>query len=242
MQPTPTPIAPNQLLQVAASLEKTIDSAVQQGVVGILLLLSIALVLYMIFQIVVVYVNRNKKPDNSAVNNAVDALAEMNHNRDEEARLDRDERRKEQEEWRKITHQQRQDFIDALSPITDGYNRVGDILDNQTHIMQTLVGKVTTELDTMQIIRTELKQFATSGSIPLQQLIGMVSEMKTSLDMIKEDPLPSGQIISMRDEDRLLFQSRLEVVKGDIDQIKATIEKRKTDTDNIPVITKDQLQ
>jgi len=241
MQPTPTPFPSNQLLQVAASMEKTIDSAVQQGVVGILLLLSIALVLYMIFQIIVAYVNRNKKPDNAAVNNAIEALAEMNHNRDEEARLDRDERRKEQEEWRKITHEQRQDFIDALSPIPDGYNRVGDILDNQTHIMQTLVGKVTTELDTMQIIRAELKQFAASGSIPLQQLIAMVAEMKGSLDKIKEDLLPSGEIISMRDEDRLLFQSRLEVVKGDIDQIKATIEKRKTDTDNIPIITKDQL-
>jgi uncharacterized membrane protein len=186
MQPIPTP-SPNQVLQIATSLEKTIDSAVQQGVVGILLLLSISLVLYMVYQIAVTYVNRNKRPDNSAVNSAIEALAEMNHNRDDEAKLDREERRKEQDEWRKITHQQRQDFIDALSPITDGYNRVGDILDNQTRIMQSLVGRVNGELDTMQIIRTELKQFATTGSVPLQELIMMVSEMKKSLDQIKEE-------------------------------------------------------
>lgn len=236
--PTPTPVPVGQIAQTVQQLNQTAYNAVQQGAVGIVLLLAVALVLFVLFMILRTYVNRNHTDETDGTNNAISALARMSDNRDKEAAIEREERRKEQEQWRQLIEQRDQQsdrqyekFIEAVSHMSDAHFKIADTL------------KLMREKDLIatQGMEQSLTQMATIGSIPLQGLIQTAAQIKVIVDEIRLNILPTAEIMNMRQIDRELFQRQLENVRDEVKTVKTTLQEQidKLKTSEIPAVPPD---
>lgn len=153
--PTPTPIPSNQIVQAVQASQNIIDNAVQQGIVGVLLLFGIAAVLYFATQLLKAYFQRNVKPDNSGVNEAIKAMADGNiRSAEREERLE-NERRQERVEWRKHIEERDTKFIEAVSHLSDGYNRMGDVLVGQAELQKSIVADHKADVTTITTIKND---------------------------------------------------------------------------------------
>lgn len=219
--PTPTPFPAGQIAQTVQKLDQTIDNAIQQGAIGIVLLLAVALVLFMLWMILKSYINRNHTDENDGTNNAISALARMSDNRDKEAAIEREQRREEQEQWRQLVEkrdaesaQQNEKFIEAVSHMADAHFMIADTL--------KLIREQ--DLPLTQSMEQSLTQMSTMGSIPLQGLIQTAAQIKVAVDEIRLKMLPAAEIMNMRQIDRELFQKQLENVRDEVTTVKTTLQ------------------
>lgn len=184
--PTPTPIPSNQIVQAVQASQNIIDNAVQQGIVGVLLLIGIAAVLYTATQLLKAYFQRNNKPENTGSNDAIKAMAEMTTRSDEREERQQSQRQQEREEWRKQIEVRDEKFIDAVSHLGDGYNRMGDVLERQVALQETMVLDRHGDTSTINAMKLDLGQMVSQGSIPLRGLIIKTDSIKTDTEAILE--------------------------------------------------------
>jgi hypothetical protein len=183
--PTPTPIPSSQIVQAVQASQNIIDNAVQQGIVGVLLLFAIAVVLYMAAQLIKAYFQRNYRPDQGQ-DSAIKAMAEMTTRSDEREERQQAQRQQEREEWRKQIEARDGKFIEAVSHLGDGYNRMGDVLERQVALQEAMASDRKFDATTINAMKADLGQMVSEGSIPVRSLIPKVDAIKSDTDVILE--------------------------------------------------------
>lgn len=239
--PVPTPtLPPNITNQIIQTSEALVDRAFQQGIVGFLLLCALALVIYMVVQLLRTYTQRNNKPDNptSGINEAISGLVTMNENRDKEAALDREDRKREQEQWRNVIEKQIQNqsaqsdkYIEAISHYSDAQFMVADTL---KQLKQAADGASTIHNNVAENVNT----IVTIGSVPLRQLIATVEQIKTIVSQVQTGLIPFIESVDTAKE----YQERFTKIENDVDNLRQSLattieEKRRTDTNGMQPVT-----
>lgn len=227
--PIPTPTPSNEVTHLVQAVENTVDKAVQQGVVGVLLLFAVIGLVLAIAYLLRIYFRRNAKPDDTGLNNAILALGAASANRDEEAKLDRQEREAERAEWRRIIEQQMGVMNTNQAAQT---NAMQTVAASQTDVAASLK-KLSGLTQTMQ---QDLSAINTVGSPPLQGLITMVTNIEAKLDEIKTKLLPCEEIQSHAN----LYEPRFLRLESDVEALKTNMAGRveqKRQTDTIPTVS-----
>lgn len=244
---TPTPVPSNQIVQAVQASQNIIDNAVQQGIVGVLLLIGIAAVLYTATQLIRVYFQRNSKPDTAGTYDAIKAMAEMTTRSDEREERQQEERRLERAEWRQQIADRDNKFTEAIVHLGDGYNRIGDVLVRQESRQEALEIKRNSEIVTIAAMKDDIGQMVSMGSVPLRGLIETVARIEITLAEIKGNLLPCADIMGILDSHKQMYQDGLEAFKTDIELFTRNIqsrieERRKSDTGEVKVITTVEVQ
>lgn len=246
---TPTPVPSSQIVQAVQATQNIIDSAVQQGIVGVLLLIAISAVFISLGFAIRAYSNRNQKPESDIPNNAIQALAEnTRYNNEREERLEA-ERRQERSEYRTQIEKRDIKFIEAITHLGDGYNRVGDTLAGVLKLLEADKSDNTMRDTTFNAMKDDIGQMVNVGSVPLrrlienvdgygQDLIRKVDAIALSVDEIKNKILPCVDAMDLREQDR----RKLDGIQEEVNELKASMqdrieEKRKSDTSELVAIT-----
>jgi hypothetical protein len=232
--PTPTPVPSSQIVQAVQASQNIIDNAVQQGIVGVLLLIGIAAVLYFATNLLKAYFQRNNRPDNTGVNEAVKAMADGQiRSAEREERLE-GERRQERMEWRKQIEERDNKFIEAVNHLGDGYNRMGDILVRQAALYETSIADRNADMNTITAMKADIGQMVNLGSVPLR---GLVEESHA----IKDDTTVILELLK-KIEDRLQRQADCVDITETLKRVEELVkekEKRTMDIQSIAIVIPD---
>lgn len=171
----PTPI-PNigQLTQ----LQKNLSDIIQQGIVGVFILMGIIGVLIAAAIFMVAYSRRNQKPiDTTAgTNAAINAFAEMINSQNKQIEEDRQLRRDENEANRKQIKELHERYIESISANADATNRIADNHDK-------LIALWNAEI----------------GNKPYQGLIDTVNRIETDVSNISKQLIPASKDMQKRE-------------------------------------------
>lgn len=169
--PTPTPISETQILQ---AVTRTVDTAFQQGVVGVLLLFAATGFITAIAVVIVVWSRRSVKPSdptagtNAAINALAEAISAGNKRLDETlfAQKEKDDEDRQQDK------ELNEKYIESISAQADATNSSLDALK-----------KLITDSATM---KEDLHTMSTQGSKPLNDLIVKFDDIQRDVKSIKE--------------------------------------------------------
>lgn len=185
MPSTPIPPVVNQVLD---KVQNTVDSAVQQGVVGVLLLIAIAIALFALGYAIKQWSKRNSQEEslNTGTNDAIAALARMTDKMSEQSRIEREEQRKTEAEYRGLIKDMNERHIESIAAIADANNRLADNLMNQTGLLSAINNADQAQSVSVNDMSQSLKQMTEYGSKPLQGLIETADHIKKSIDELTE--------------------------------------------------------
>lgn len=171
----PTPI-PN--LGQLTQLQKNLSDIIQQGIVGVFILMGIIGVLIAAAIFMVAYARRNQKPvDTTAgTNAAINAFAEMINAQNKQIEEDRQLRRDENEANRKQIKELHERYIESISATADATNRIADNHDK-------LIALWNAEI----------------GNKPYQGLIDTVNRIETDVGSISRQLIPASKDLQKRE-------------------------------------------
>lgn len=237
--PTPTPVPSSQIVQAVQASQNIIDNAVQQGIVGVLLLIAIAVVLFALGYAINAYARRNNRPDNTGTNNLIESQSET-------LKELREEFKQERIEWRKLIDKQNDNFTEAVQHLGDGYNRMVDVQDKQVALETSINNERRSDFATITALKADVGQMVNVGSIPLRKLIEnvdgysktiieKVDGIEKLLNEIKTNLLPCPEIQTMSESDRKLYTDVLEALHTDAELLRTSMQShiadvRATDT------------
>lgn len=170
--PTPTSIPDTQLLQAVA---RTVDSAFQQGVVGVLLLFAATGFFVSIAIVVIAWSRRNTKPSDptSGTNAAINALAEAISAGNKRFDDVLDNQKEKENADRQQDKEQNERYIESITAQSDATNNLADTLKKYA-------------FDNISM-KDDLHTMTTQGSKPLNELIQKFDEIKDIVVSIKEN-------------------------------------------------------
>lgn len=216
---------------------KTLDSIVQLGAIGVLLLLALALVIFL-------WTKRNAKPSNAVESDAIVALARIADNQQEQIKEQQAWQRKAEEANRALVSQINERNIESVSAVADATNRLADTLQSQTALLTAINSGNQAQSASVLTMQADLKQMTEVGSKPLQGLVEMVARIEITLNQIKAELLPCTDIKDIREKDRLMYQGVLEAVKTDIELFRASImgyiEEKRRDTGEMKSVMQEE--
>jgi hypothetical protein len=169
--PTPTPVSNTQILQAVAS---TIDSAFEQGLVGVLLLFAASLFILTIAIVIIAWSRRNLKPADTTAgtNAAISALAEAisagNKRFDDVIEAQKEKDNADRIQSREMDEK----YIESFGANAAATNSLVDLLRKQGN--ENLAMK-----DALQTMTTQ-------GSKPLNDLILKFDEIQRDVKSIRE--------------------------------------------------------
>lgn len=214
---TPTPI-PGPNTQFVERVGDTIDSAVQQGVVGVLLLLGVTAVLLALAFVFYQYRQRNAKPKESAetILGPMASLLDQSLSANREAakaQKERDEEHRKELKERDDTHKK------EIKEITE---RAVNAEVRSASAMEAMVGIQTNSNTDLSLLKTAVLQMVETGSLPLQAVAQTVGRIETKLD----------QEWVVKEADRKLKENILSELAA-VNKLLVQIESKRRSTDEL---------
>lgn len=157
----PTAVPDPQLLQ---AVQKTVDNAFNQGIVGVLLLLG-AMGVFTSIALVVYFWRRPVKKDDEPVSVTLSKVLDKTFTKLEKLEA---ERKAEQQQQHEAAQKMSERFIAAMESNALANTKIAGGFDTQS----TDIG----------VLKKVINQMATDGSIPLQELIKTVNRIEEKLD------------------------------------------------------------
>lgn len=222
---------PSPVISDTAQLSQWVQSVntlINLGAVGVLLLLGFALVLW-------IWTSRNKKSTTEDSAKVITMLSSIVAKQDER-------QEKSEEANRKLLQDFKEQQTESMTAVSDGLNKQADNYALSLRILNDINSHNQQQTIINTVVREDLKQMTERGSVPLQNLIITVARIETSILEIKNNLIPCAEVKSMVEEDRQLFRDALEALNNDVQIFKLSMqaridEKRKSDTAELSAIT-----